>query len=232
MKILRITIIFIVIITFEFSFELNLSPVFAQKSAVYEENIRLQWAFGAIRKEEGKPELVSIKQDAVLKSGDQIKFFVKLKTKSFAYLIYHGSKDEINILFPYQFTQSHDNESQQKKYYIPQGSEWLELDKQVGLETFYFLVSTDRLVNLERLIIDHKQATPAKKTQLTKQILQKARALIWKNRRFKRTAEKPVTIMGRLRGSNKTNSPYDITNLAMEVSENNFYGKTFTIDHQ
>lgn len=227
MNILRIAIISIVIITFEAS--LGLSSAFAQQSIAHEENIKFQWAFGALRKVEGQPKLVAIKQDTTLKSGDQIKFFIKLKTNSFAYLLYHGSRNEINVLFPSRFAQSHD----QVQYFIPQGAEWIKLDKQVGLETFYFLVSTDRLDDLERLIIEHQQAAPTKKAQLTKQILEKARTLIWKNRKFKRTAEKPVTIMGRLRSGNTIkNDPHDIKSLAMEVSGNNFYGKTFTIDHQ
>lgn len=231
MNILHISKLFIALMLATLNIEYNMA--IAQPSEPNPENIKLQWAFGAIKQLDGQPKLVAIEQDTVLKSGDQIKFFIQLKTNSFAYLLYHGSRDEIHVLFPNQFTQP--AHSPQQQYFIPQGDNWIKLDKQVGQETFYFLVSTERLHHLEQLITEYQEKSTTNKTQLTKQILKEARTLIWKNRKFKRAAEKPVTIMGRLRSAdmtNMTNHPHDITHLAMEVSGNHFYGRTFTIDHQ
>lgn len=206
----------------------------AQQESGEEENLRFLWAFGALKKGEGEPKLIPIARDTALKSGDQIKFFVKPKEECFVYLIYHSSQGELSVLFPYRFEQLSRGYPKKAEYYIPQGVEWFELDEHVGQETFYLLASSERLYNLEALINMYETADPAKKPEFAKKALKEIRMLIRENRKFKGFAEKPVTIMGHLRGSEKVElgATPDVTNLAVEISGSKFYSRTFTIDHK
>lgn len=206
----------------------------AQQKNEQEEAIQFLWAFGAIKKGEGEPKLIPITRDTALKSGDRIKFFVELKEKCFVYLIYHSSQGELSVLFPYRFEQLSRDYPINAHCYIPQGNEWFELDERLGQETFYLLASAKRLHELERLINKYETADPVKKSELIKQILDEIRKLRKTNRTFKAFAEKPVAIMGHMRGTDKVEAEgtLDVTNLAMEICGERFYSRTFTIDHQ
>jgi len=71
-----------------------------------EYNIRFLWAFGVLVKEGEGQKLVPITRDTQLKSGDRIKFFVKVENNSFVYVVYHSSQGEVSVLFPYRFEKS------------------------------------------------------------------------------------------------------------------------------
>lgn len=234
MKGLRLVVVVSVFMALGFEIPLGPGPAAAQQKTEQEENIQFSWAFGAIKKGEGESKLIPIARDTALKSGDQIKFFVKLEKECFVYLIYHSSQGELNVLFPYRFEQLSRGYPKQAQYYIPQGLEWFELDEHAGQETFYLLASAERLHDLEALINKYETADPAKKPELAKEALKEIRMLIRENRKFKSFAERPVTIMGHLRGSEKVEGEGtpDVTNLAVEISGRNFYSRTFTIDHQ
>ena len=234
MKTFCLATVILVFIAIGFDMPFGPGSVAAQQKIEQEENIQFLWAFGAIKKGEGESKLIPIARDTALKSGDQIKFFVKLEKKCFVYLIYHSSEGEVSVLFPYRFEQLSKGYPKQGEYYIPQGVEWFELDEHVGQETFYLLASAERLHDLEALINMYETADPAKKPELARKALKEIRMLIRENRKFKSFAEKPVTIMGHLRGSEKVEvaGTPDVTNLAVEISGSNFYSRTFTIDHK
>ena len=59
-----------------------------------ENNVTFQWAFGAIRNSKLGPQFEAITRDTVMKSGDQIKFFLRIENKCFVYLIYHSSQGD------------------------------------------------------------------------------------------------------------------------------------------
>ena len=199
-----------------------------------ENGVAFRWAFGALVGSDGDQRLVAITRDTTLKTGDKLKMFVELKKKCFVYLIYRGAEDELYMLFPYDVNQFTSDFKPSKKYYIPQGGKWFELDENEGRETFYLLASDQRLIPLEALMEKYKTADIAKKPGLSKQILKEIRELKKKNRKFATLAERPVPIGGNLRGVKKDKelrSP-DIDPIAAEVSAGNFYSRTFTIAHQ
>ena len=67
----------------------------AAESSDEKENVRIHWAFGALTGPKNNRELISINKDTPLKTGDQFKMMVELKSMCFVYLIYHGSNSEI-----------------------------------------------------------------------------------------------------------------------------------------
>jgi hypothetical protein len=198
------------------------------------EKIVFQWAFCALRKADAGPHLSVITRDTDLKSGDQIKFFVKLEPPSYLYLIYRSSQREMSVLFPYRFKQLDSSNTLSGKHYIPQGNQWFELDEHPGQEKFYLLASTQRLFDLEALINQYESADKAKKSGLADKITSEIRNLRKRHLKFKTYAEKPVTIIGNLRGAEQSESDHskDIADYAVEISTTTFFSRTYTIDHQ
>ena len=198
------------------------------------EYIKFQWAFVAKKLTSHNAQIQPIKRDTILVSGDQIKFFIKLKNRCYVYLIYHSSQGELSVLFPHRFKLKRNEIPLEINHYIPKEDQWFELDEQVGEERFYLLASVERLLGLESLINDYESADTAKKPILAKKILSEIRNLRKKHLKFKTYAERPVNIIGNLRGTEKTGTETELKTAkhALEISADTFYSRTFTIDHQ
>ena len=197
-----------------------------------EENVSFVWGFGALVGKEKK--FVPITRDTALKTGDEIKMVVELKKECFVYLVHHSSKGEITLLFPEGVRQFSGDYTVGKNYYVPKGKGWFELDKNTGRETFYLLGSSERLLELEVLIGNYQSAKIDDKPAVADQILTEIRSVKRKFRTFTTLAERPVTIGGNIRGVEKADQAKrpDVVTIATEIKANNFYSKTFTIDHQ
>ena len=209
--------------------------IFAQQAkGLPEKNVTFQWAFGAIRNTGTGPQFEAITRDTVLNSGDQIKFFLRVEHKCFVYLIYQSSQGDLSVLFPYRFKLLDDGYQISTNYYIPKGDQWFELDEYTGTEKFYLLATANRLDELEDLINEYESADKSSKVTIGKQIISETRRLRKKHRNFKSHVEKPVTIIGKMRGTEKTKAAglKDIADYASEISTNNFFIRTYTIDHQ
>jgi hypothetical protein len=197
-------------------------------------NISFRWAFGAMVGPENDRRLVAITRDTTLKTGDQLKLLVELKKKCFVYLIYHSGQDDMLMLFPYKLDQFSTDYKISKKYFIPQGNLWFELDENFGVETFYLLASATRLNELEALFENHKTEGAIDKQKRAKNILNQIRKIKKQYRKLTTNAERPVSIGGNVRGVNKDQEilPLDFDAISAVVSASNFYSRTFTIEHQ
>lgn len=197
-----------------------------------EENVAFSWGFGALVGKERK--FVSITRDTALRTGDEIKMVVELKKECYVYLVHSSSKGEITLLFPENVRQFSGDYRTGKNYYIPKGRSWFELDKNVGRESFYLLASAERLLELEALIGNYDSAKKDDKPAAADQILTEIRSVKRKFKTFTTLAERPVTIGGNIRGVDKAEQAKrpDIATIATDIKANNFYSKTFTIDHK
>ena len=210
------------------------NPVLAEEAQPQPDaNLQFQWAFGALKKANGS-KFEAIDRDTVLKTGDQIKFFLNVDKNCFVYLIYSSSQGEISVLFPHRFKLRSSEYTVAGHHYIPGGNQWFELDEHTGEEKFYLLASANRLTQLEAMINDYESADAAKKPTLAQAILAEIRKLRKEHLKFKTYAERPVNIIGSLRGTEKaeTAEPQDIAKFAVEISADTFYSRTFTIDHK
>jgi hypothetical protein len=196
-------------------------------------NLQFQWAFGALKKGNSS-QFEAVTRDTVLKTGDQIKFFLNVNQNNFVYLIYHSSQGELSVLFPKRFQLQSSEYSAAGNHYIPADDQWYELDEHTGEERFYLLASVKRLAELEALINDYESADAAKKLPLAKKILAQIRRLRKQHLKFKSYAERPVNIIGNLRGTEKAESvrTHDIAQYAVEIAADTFFSRTFTIDHK
>lgn len=198
------------------------------------EEIVFQWAFCTIRKADSGQRLDVITRDTTLKTGDQIKFFLQLKSPCYLYLIYQSSQRELSVLYPARFKHHDDKDARPVKHYIPEGNQWFELDEYSGKEKFFLLAASIRLLDLENLINKYESADNAKKSGLADKITSEIRNLRKRHLKFKTYAEKPVTIIGNLRGAEQSESvnSKDIADHAVEISTTTFFSRTYTIDHQ
>jgi len=196
--------------------------------------IVFQWAFCALRKADADQKPSVIRRNTALKSGDQIKFFIKPQSPCYLYLIYQSSQRQLSLLYPSRFKQLDAGGTVSGKQYIPDGNQWFELDEHTGQEKFYLLVSIQRLVDLETLVNQYESADKTKKSSLGFKITGEIRNLRKRHLKFKTYAEKPVTITDNLRGGEQTVSVHtkDVADYAVEISTTTFFSRTYTIDHQ
>jgi hypothetical protein len=194
-------------------------------TAQEEANVHFRWAFGALVGAENPPRLIAITQDTTLKTGDQLKMLVELKKPCFVYVIHHGPQGEVHWLFPGSTQQRQADYQTAKRYDIPPGDAWFKLDEQAGHETFYLLAAPERLTDLEALLSTYATAPQSEQAQMATHIVSEIREVRKRYRQFATLAERPVPIAGNLRGP-------DIGDLAIEITAQNFYSKTFTIEHR
>jgi hypothetical protein len=197
-------------------------------------NVSFEWAFGTLSGSGADAKLVAIARDTTLTSGEELKMMVKLDQECFVYVIHEGPAGEISLKFPYDFKQFTTDYKTGKNYYIPKGRAWFKLDTNAGRETFYLLASTERLLDLEALLGQYKDAGASGKPSVGKEIIAEIRNVRKHYKTFTTFAERPISIGGNVRSLTKDEAARrpDVAQIATEISANNFYGKTFTIDHK
>ena len=202
-------------------------------SATEAEQIRLQWAFGALTGSEDNPQLLSIEEQAVLHSGDRMKIFLQPKTDCHLYLFYHSSQEETVVMLPAKGAGS--LIAADDRTTVPRGSDWFRLDEVTGQETFYLIASARPLEELETLCIRLFSAgSQPERTAVGRQILSEIDRLQKTRRTLTAAAERPIRLGGNFRGLTEETKPElpDISRIAMEISASDFYSRTFTIDHR
>jgi CRISPR/Cas system CMR-associated protein Cmr1 (group 7 of RAMP superfamily) len=90
------------------------------------------------------------------------------------------------------------------------------------------------LTRLEDLVNQYESGDKTKKPELSQQILSEIDLLRRKNFKTKVNAERPLSIVGNIRGTKKSEdaSPLDLAEHAVEISASHFYIRTYTIDHR
>lgn len=210
-----------------------ISPLWVVADQGNDSAVRLVWSCGALMGQGNEQRLIAIDKPTVLQTGDQLKFYFEPQTECYIYLFYYSSQGELHLLFPTGMPSS--RLSAGTRYYIPSGKTWFELDDETGIEKFYLLASVTKLVKLESLYRQYlKMSDPADITASIASIFSEIKRLKRQHRTLSTVAERPARIGGNFRSVRKTNLPVskDISQLAREISSTQYYGRTFTIDHQ
>ena len=197
-----------------------------------EKGIQLRWACVAMATKGNEPKREKISRRTVLQTGDQIKMSLEFKTKSFAYVIYHNARGEVRLLYPQRFYGADSEVHTGRPYYIPEGDAWLVMADGTGEESIFLLVSTSRLVRLEELLGEYDEADSSRKPQGARDILTEIQSLGRKSRDLAASAERPITMAGRVRGMRDPQESVqpDVTAYADEISAGTFYSRTITIE--
>lgn len=221
----RIPLLFLL----SFSFVVSAS---AALQAGNDENINYQWSFVAKVGSGAERKAVMVTRDTMLRSGDEFKMMVNLQKKAFVYVIHKSPSNELSLLYPTTFEAVAELE---KNYYLPKGRSWFKLDEKTGTETFYVLAATERLGELEQQMNAYLAASNDQKGNLANTVVATIKDIKKKFRTYATLGERPISIAGNVRGTKKDETnidKLDVATLATEISANNFYSKTFTIEHK
>ncbi len=196
--------------------------------------VRFRWAFGVIPRGEAERRLAPVTGDTVLRSGDRFKFFIQPESDCYIYLFYRSAQGEMALLFPYALDRYEGNDRIGRAWYVPRGEDWFSLDETTGLERFYLMAATERLTGLEDLYRAYASAPATEKPGLAAAMVGKIREIRRSRRSLSASAERPVSIGGNLRGSVVIEGEGypDVAAIAEVIAEDDFFARTFTIEHR
>ncbi len=197
-----------------------------------EKGIQFRWACVAMTTKGNEPKMERVSRRVVLQSGDQLKMSIEFRNKSFAYVIHHNSRGEIRLLYPLRFYGPESEVQTGRPYYIPEGDAWMVMEDGTGEESIFLLVSASRLVRLEELLGEYDGMDASRRPQGARDIVSEIQSLGRKSRDLASSAERPITMAGRVRGmQDPLNSLQpDVAAYADEISAGTFYSRTITIE--
>lgn len=208
------------------------APGSAQSNGAPE--LRFLFALGAVTGPADKPHLQAVQNDAVLRSGDRLKFFVEPRTPASAYVLHQAADGELTVIAPAEGRPA--TLEPGRAVYVPAADNWLQLDHQTGTERFHVVVASQRIESLDALLSGHAAITEKAALQASSEaILNEIKQLRLKHRNLSTPAEKPVRIGGSLRAPDTIGSGalLDIAPLASEITATGgVYIRTITIDHR
>lgn len=188
-----------------------------------ESGVRFDWALGALTGP--SRTFVSIGRQATLKSGDQLKMFLRLKQRGFVYVVLHDSDNELTLLYPGAIPSI--EPAVDVPSYVPPGPAWMRLDDHVGVETIHLIASSTRLDKLENAWKQYVGSKSADRAADAKRVLDEIASVKQQFAPGTSPTERPVEIAGRVRGTEP-----DVAAHATEISARRFYSRTITIDHR
>jgi len=207
---------------------------FLTKESVSEDrNISFRWAFGALTGPESDRKLIAVTKDSVLYSGDQFKMMIELQSKCHVYVIFKGSNGEILLLFPKQLDLSEESLKVNQEIFLPNKDMWFAFDDQIGIEKFFLLASNAPLIKLETLLKTYESSSHEIRPEVTEEILQFIKKSRKEHKQLTAAAERPIQIGGTFRNVDKPQvSQRDISAFAIKITADDFFGRTFTIEHR
>jgi hypothetical protein len=199
----------------------------------FTEPVQLQfnWAF-VKRAPNGSVQPIDFSERVNIAQGDLFKINIQPVKDAFLYLFLHDASGDLQLLFPDRFEQFESRSYKGKQFFIPVGENWFTLDSAKGTERFYLLASSKRLSSLESLTIAYQSAAQARSTNAPaadaarQAVLDEISRVRKENSKLTIAAEKPVTIAGGTRGVNSATAK-----LATEIDAQDFYTKTFRLEH-
>ena len=213
---------------------LNSFPAAAVAAGKEKTDLKFWWAFGALRGPAGAPKVEPVAAKSVLKSGDKLRIMIELQRKCFVYVIHHNAQGDVSMLFPYSLKQFDTDYQTARKYYVPKGEAWFQLDDKTGSETFYLIASDQRLLDVEFLYNRYVAAEPSKKGELAAQMRAEITGLREQHLASSGQAEVLAKSEDLHRGFERATGadPTDIAGLAKGIGFTNTYTETFVIEHR
>jgi len=208
------------------------SCLFAE-NAGSDDLIRLKWSCCARVERGGGQRIIPVSQSTILHNGDQIKFYLETQADCYIYIFYYSAQGELVRLLPAENASA--KLAAGTKRYLPTETDWFVLDETSGIEKFYLLASKHKLEKIESLYSHHVLLTePAALGASAEAIFAEIKKLKRTHRNLTASPERPVHIGGAFRQPAKTTDAHhsDIEKLAAQISFDQFYTRTLTVDHQ
>lgn len=213
-----------------FSFQ---PPAFggSQEDCSRKHKICFEWSF--IAQQNNRYKAINKSEKHVLESGDKLKASFELRKDCFLYFIHSGPRNEVSMLYPYELPQKIVPGGGSHSHHIPKDNQWLILDDQTGIETFYLIASSNRLKGLESLLAQYNSADVSAKEGLGKKIIEKINAFHRQSKKMTAAAERPVQVGGTVRSSTSKDKRMLLEECAsIMVAAKDFYIKAIVIEHR
>lgn len=195
----------------------------------------LHFHFGALAllNNQKASKLVPLASNSTLTTGDRIKFFLETSKAAFFYIFHHGPDGALSLLFPLDLKKAKMPAGERAE--IPEATLWFELDTVTGVEKFFLLASSSRLLRLEDLWARHTNLKDRfELSNSTRSLMAEIARLNKQSSSLTAAAEKPVRLAGKVRTLTQADPivlPENNT-FAEAITAQGFYGKTFTIEHR
>lgn len=207
--------------------------LFAQSRPSEQDSLHFHFGALALLKKQKPSELVPLASNSTLTTGDRIKFFLETSKTAFFYIFHHGPDGALSLLFPLDLKKA--KMPAGKHAEIPEGTLWFVLDTVTGVEKFFLLASSSRLIRLEDLWARHTNLKDRLELRnSTRSLMAEIARLNKQSSSLTAAAEKPVRLAGKIRTLTQADLivlPENNT-FAEEITAEGFYGKTFTIEHR
>jgi hypothetical protein len=195
--------------------------------------ISFLWALAAITGPVDQKTLDALESGKVLNSGDKFKMMFETERQCHVYVIFEGAGGEILMLYPQDIGSLDQPTEPNKRVYLPNAGDWYTLDKNLGTETLYLLVSSRPLADLETQLKRYDNASTEDKKEIAEAIVE----LMNKHEMFSRpltaAAEKPLLIGGTIRSlPERAVTNEDISKFAEQIAVDDLFVRTYTIDHR
>ncbi|MHC1727596.1 MAG: DUF4384 domain-containing protein [Syntrophobacteraceae bacterium] len=196
--------------------------------------LKIRWAFGAVRSASPAPRVEPVTMGMLLSSGDKLKMMIEIRNKCFVYVIHNNAQGEVSMLFPYALKQFETDYQPARKYYVPKGEAWFQLDGRTGRETFYLIASDQRLLDVEYMYEKYVSAESDRRRELAGQMLAELDNIRGQHLASSGQGEVLAKSQNIQRGFERATGadPYEIAGLATEIAFGSIYSEKFIIDHR
>ena len=196
------------------------------------DSLRFRWALVGAKKSAKDWKIFSVRKDTALKTGDNLMFYFEPSSACYVYLFLHDSQGKIHLLLPSSSEKMSTPLSTAERYFVPQRGSGMELDENLGDETFFLIVSSDRLKNLEAAYKEIETDYAG-----TRKMLNEIRLVLKKGAGISGfAAVVPESMGGTLRGIGsdlqKVLGKIDFEKYAFGIHSNNLYTKKIVIEHR
>ena len=192
-----------------------------------QDTLLFKWAFIHSPKN-GKAKIIDFKQKPSISCGDSLQLFLQPLRNTYIYLYLFDSKKELDLIFPENIDFYTKNYQDGIEFFIPADTtQRFLVDDNIGMEQFYLLASSKRLIDLEN--ITKKYLKNRKNMEIMAELLEKIKTLRRKYSGLTTTVEKGIPIAGTIR---TRGTKTGMAGMIIQVKAINFYGKTLRLKHE
>lgn len=116
-------------------------------------------------------EPITVKNDSVLRTNDNLKIYVKPSRDAYIYVLIFDSAGKADMLFPSAQVGMHNHVRGGQTYPVPDGNQWFYLDENTGTENVYVMASLTPMADIDKLLAAMESKGQRQQQEDSKKIL-------------------------------------------------------------
>ena len=194
-------------------------------------NLRLRWSMGAVVAVGDSTDYQIVEGAVTMSEGDRFRLCAEVVLECHLYVVHVAPSGAVTALHPVKPVFD-GGVGDGREILLPSGGRWFTLDAETGIERIYLVASVERQEELERALATHAAASVAGQSESGAAVRKLLLGLRRSTGNFTRSAEKPVSIAGVVRGAENEAQCVSALRHAPIYSAWDLYVKTLTIDHR